>query len=334
MRSPYAVHVVERWDPRLDGALAQLPEMPSCPHELYRTLAASLPARERLLALVERDGEAVALLALRRQQRHWRLVTDGVVPSPAAPCVPGELLPALRALRRDIWVGAQDAPPPRGVPVSGAYAIQNYRMPATADFEAFWHETGMWGMIKRGRQSTRRFGIRVDEGPPAAEWTLRQWARRWQSQETRTLPQLLIAAEHLQRRGLYHTFRMFDGDEPIGGYNFQAVGPRLVFQTTWYDERYATRKVGARLFEYAFFWARDNGFDEIDIGGGHDYKALWAPPRGELWAYNLCPWPRSALKRARSLAASLARRSRPAAHNIGARRAPPAAVVVNQPPSA
>jgi len=332
MRSPYAVHVAERWDARLDAALAQLPETPSCPHDLYRALAGSLPARERLLALVERDGAPVALLALRQQQRHWRLVTDGVVPSPGAPSVPGELLSALSALGRDIWVGAQDAPPPRGVPVSGTYAIQAYRMPATADFEAFWHETGMWGMVKRGRESTKRFDIRVDEGPGAAEWTLRQWAQRWKSEETRTLPQLLVAADHLQRRGLYHTFRMFDGERPIAGYNFQAVGGRLVFQTTWYDEHYATRKVGARLFEYAFFWARDNGFDEIDIGGGHDYKALWAPPRGELWAYNLCPWPRVALKRARSLAALLVRRSRSAAHNIPLRHAPHAAAV-DQPPA-
>jgi hypothetical protein len=44
-----------------------------------------------------------------------------------------------------------------------------------------------------------------------------------------------------------------------------------------------------RLMDLGFYWARDMGFQKIDLGGSFDYKDKWAPENGEKWEFNICP---------------------------------------------
>ncbi|HWO93739.1 MAG TPA: hypothetical protein VNL92_03155, partial [Dehalococcoidia bacterium] len=98
----------DAWHPELDKALATLPEMPTCPHELFRMLMQNPIGARKQTALVTEDGRPVAVVGLRRKHRHWEPVPQDPSPRAVAPAAPGFLVPALRALDRDIWVWGFD----------------------------------------------------------------------------------------------------------------------------------------------------------------------------------------------------------------------------------
>ncbi len=278
----------DSWNEELDEALAVLPEMANAPHELYRLIARSKNGPRKRFVLASHDGAPVAIVGLRQIRRHWEQLGCGSMPGTTLPAVPGYEMPALAATGLDVWMNLLDEPPAPHDGVRLSYSIPAYRMDCADDEEAYWRETGFLRFVKAARRTAKKYQVEVD-APGTAAWTVNGWARRWQNHETDVAPDQIIAADYYLAHGRYHTFRMTLNGETIAGYTLFVDNGRLTGQSTFFDEKYRSDGVGTFLLDYVFKWAREAGYRQIDLGGGHGYKAKWAPENGEIWTYNVCP---------------------------------------------
>jgi GNAT superfamily N-acetyltransferase len=230
----------------------------------------------------------VAVVGVRRRSRHWELATRGVVAYCAMPALPKFLYPALAALRVDLWVYYQNRPPPDRF-AQTVDTMQTYRLDCKTDFEAHWKQTGLIRSIKRSRRLAERFTFEVD-APGSAAWAIRDWAAKWKhSPASVSAPDFLVAAEYLQARKLLHSFWLLDESTPVAGRIMYVDGDDLVLACTSYLEEYRQLGVGVRLFEQSSQWAARAGYATINLGGGHDYKAQWAPQGETIWTFNVAP---------------------------------------------
>lgn len=278
----------EAWHPVLDEALRELPEMENCPHELFRLLMASPSPIEKRSVLVCNRGRPVAVVGLRRRERHWELATRGVVAFCPMPALPEFLYSALAALRVDLWVYFQNSPPPERF-ARLVTPIQTYRLDCKTDLEAYWKHTGLIRTIKRSRRLAERFTFEVDS-PKSAAWTIRHWADTWKgSPATISAPDFLVAVEYLRARNLLHSFCLLDEGTPVAGRIMYVYGDSLVLACTSYLEEYRQVGVGIRLFDQSSQWAAKAGYTAVNLGGGHEYKAGWAPQGERIWTFNIAP---------------------------------------------
>jgi hypothetical protein len=286
----------DSWHPALDEALESLPEMETCPHELYRLLVKNPgPARKRV-ALVVEQGEPVAVVGLRQRGRYsWEPVTQWIVPGTVSPAKPGYLIPALEATRSDVWVAwwrMGDPPPPSRL-TRCLESTPTYRLHCSEDFERYWRDNGYFKTIRRIRNRCRDL-ILVINSPGSAEWIIRNWEARWRDSPTLADPSLadrILAAEYLENQGRYHTLLLLDGGTPAGGATMTVQHKDLIAGVLYREPQYHRFGVGDRLIDLSFTFAAENGFETFDIGGGHDYKKHWARQEGERWWFNLCPEP-------------------------------------------
>jgi len=293
-----------RWHPIIDDALQELPEMDTCPHELFRLLMESRASVPKRIALVTDAGRPVAVVGLRRRQHHWEPIPQGVVPHALAVARDEHLFPALASLKVNLRIPywQQDQPPPRCA--RDVIEIPVHKMDCTVSMEPYWRTTGHLKTIKSARNRTRGFTLEVD-APGAAEWTIKQWADRWgvnRLQTTSTTPDLLVAARFDQSRGRYHSFRLMDGDNPVAGCTFVVYKRELSLVRTIYRLEYNLASPGHRLLELVHDWARIAGYSQIDIGGGQHYKAKTAPESGILSGFNICPLHIAIARQSRSVA--------------------------------
>jgi ribosomal protein S18 acetylase RimI-like enzyme len=99
----------DSWDHVLDNALRELPEMESCPHELFRLTMQSPSSMWKRTALVTEGDRAVAVVGLRQEGKHWVPAMQDIVPGAIAPAREGSLSRSLRALGVDVRVGDRPA---------------------------------------------------------------------------------------------------------------------------------------------------------------------------------------------------------------------------------
>ncbi|HEY7802183.1 MAG TPA: GNAT family N-acetyltransferase [Dehalococcoidia bacterium] len=307
----------DAWHSGLDRALAELPEMPSCPHELFRRLALQTSGAEKRFILTLDAGSPVAIAGLRRHHRHWRPMCEEIAPGAVFPAVAGYVVPALKASGLDIWVSYLDSPPPQAQ-TRAIHALPRFSMPCGMDYERFWHETGQWGLVKWARRSGRRYTFEVD-APGAAADTIERSIQRWSGtagSQDAIRADMLIAAAHYGRTGQLKAFRLLHDGTPIAGHNFFVDGGRLLFQSTWHAAEYRKSSPGTRLLDLVMWWARESGYDEVDLGGGHGYKARWAPCAGHLWGFNVSPRHTYEVKRLARVAARTALIARDGARGL------------------
>ena len=275
------------WNAELDEALLALPEMDNASHELYRLVARNSSGTQKHFSLVTHDGAPVAVVGLRQRQRHWEQLGCGILPGTTIPATAGYEIPAMAASGLDIWMKLIDEEPAASG-LRSLFSIPVRRMNCSDDAEHYWHESGLWGMVKSARRRTKKYSVEVD-APGAAAWTINQWAQKWRTQETEIGRDLVVAAEYYQTHGRYHTFRLVLDGTPVAGNTFFVANGRLIYQTTFFDDTYKRDAVGTRLLDFVFQWAADAGYRQIDLGGGHEYKTMWAPENGRIWSYNVCP---------------------------------------------
>jgi len=272
----------------LDEALRELPEMENCPHELFRLLMSNPSPVAKKSVLVCNRGRPVAVVGLRRRERHWELATRGVVSYCLAPALPEFLYPALAALRVDLWVYWQNRPPPDRV-AHTVTPVQTYRLDCKTDFEAYWKQTGLIRSIRRSRRVAERFTFEVDS-PRSAAWTIRHWADRWKDVSASvSAPDFLVTAEYLQASHRLHSFCLLEEGTPVSGRIMFVDGDGLVLACTSYLEEYRQLGVGIRLFDQSSQWATKAGYATISLGGGDAYKAQWAPQGETIWTFNIAP---------------------------------------------
>jgi hypothetical protein len=294
----------DSWHPSLDVALQSLPEMETCPHELFRMLAGQHGAEQKRLALVTEKGEPVAVVGLRRISKRYRyeLVTWVIVPDSVFPAKPGYHLPALEALGVEVIVGWRrmaSAPPP-SLLMRDHERMPVHQMTCLDNFEEYWRtaESGHWNTIKRSRKRCKDFTFAVN-APGAADWTIRNWGKVWNIDPVLVEDSLMIA-KYFEECGKFFTLLLLDQEKPLAGHTFIPHGNCLVWEHTYRDPEYDSLGVGTRLMDLAFSWAVESGFDAIDLGGQHSYKSRWAPENGEVSIFTICPEPLFQMKQLQS----------------------------------
>ena len=285
-----AVRWFNGWTTALDEALEELPESAECPHELLISLMRNPSSARKCAALVTKDNRPVALIALRRiGVARWDLIGGGgVSPRFLAPAVDGYFFPALSALGVSVHVATQPQPPPnRWVQSVEAHPV--FRIALTSNFEAYWKMSGHLKTVRQARNRTQDFVFELD-GPGAAEWTIRGWANQWRGRYTVSEDDLVLAAAYYRNCGRFHTIRLLEGGEPVSGNTFLVYGRTLLAISTFTRPEYRKLKAGTRALDMVFDWAASTGFQEIDLGVGHDYKSRWAPSSGTRWSFDVRPW--------------------------------------------
>jgi GNAT superfamily N-acetyltransferase len=284
----------DEWHPELDEALRGLPEADVLPHELFRQLMETSDRRVRRLILILDRGDPVAVAGLRNRWGSWEPVTHWILPGVLFPIREGYLscvLPALGVRLRLAWWRFEGPPPP----MRGMRYVESeptYAMKLSEDFEKYWRQTSVFDNVRNIRNRCRGFRLEIN-ADGSAEWTIRHWEAKWRPEKAPERPDLaerLLAAEYLQRRGRYYTLSMYDRDRIIAGLAFIVHCNWAVAHTNYRDPAYDRHGVMTRLMDLSFSWARDMGFDGIDLGGSYEYKRKWAPLSGQKWTFIVSPY--------------------------------------------
>ncbi len=236
-------------------------------------------------------GAPVAVIALRRHKHHWEPATAGVAPRAVAPAQPGRIAEALAALGLNIRMEGWAGPLPPTVPVHDVAKLTVFRIATSTDFEAYWRATGHWAVVKPARRQSRAFEFAVD-APDAIEWILGRWEERWRddpARETSRINDMLLASHFYAGRGQMRSFLLLDGDRPVAGNTFFVHNDEMILQCVARDPDYARAGVGTRCMDLTFQWAAEHGPAMINLGGGHEYKAGWAPADGTRAAFSIRP---------------------------------------------
>jgi hypothetical protein len=293
-RGSYHVVSFSDWRPELDAALLTLPDMGSCPHELFRILATNAgPATKRILLVLEKDSP-LAIVALRQRHDDWVPVTHYHLPGALFPVQPGRIGEAAAVLGVDLFLAwwRQPAAPPEIANARVIRSMPTFKMTCGSDIEAFWRERGHFNDVKRMRKRCEQFQIVLDF-PDGMEWVTRKWEEKWRFSDAAPAPDLedrLLSARYLEKKQLHHTVIVLEGDRPIAGNTYIVHGDELTWMYTYRAPGYDHFGLGHRLLDFSFDWATRAGYRKIDLGGGHDhFKSKWGPRDGTKWEIRICP---------------------------------------------
>ncbi len=295
------------WHPALGEALEVLPEADSCPHELYSLLIQNPGPTRKRTALITDQGIPVALAAMRQVGRYrWEPITQWIIPGLVFPSRSEYLIPGLEALGVDVSVAwwRMDSAPPSSRLMRSLESAPVHRMRCSDDFEQYWRQTRHLKTVRQKRDRCKEFTPAINL-PGSAEWVIRNWDTKWRDDPTTVSTSLLdriMVAKDLESRGQHHTLVLLDRDNPIAGVTAVVHRNDLVATVICRDPKYDWHGVGFRLLDLLFYFAVENGFDTVDIGGGQEYKKKLAPVSGERWSFRLCPGYLNAAKRVASSA--------------------------------
>jgi ribosomal protein S18 acetylase RimI-like enzyme len=281
----------DRWYPVLDNALHELPEMPNCPHELFRTVMQNPGPTRKRIALVTEGPDPLAVVGLRQKGKYWLPVMQEIIPECIAPARDGFLFPALRALGVEVRIADWPIPPPRSARASSVMAVPVFSIHCQSDYEGYWRKSHYMETIRKARKRTEAFTFEVDR-PGSAALIIAKWAEKWRDhpdQQTIIASDLVVAADYCQQRNRWHSFLLLDGDVAAAGATFPVHGNDLLGAVIFRDKRYNWQSAGNRLMDLITQWAAEHGFAKYELGGWYDYKAKCGPQDGEHWDFRICP---------------------------------------------
>jgi hypothetical protein len=288
------IKIYEDWQPELDEVLEYLPEADILPHELFRLLMKlPNPGRKQIILVTER-GEPVALAGVRNRWGFWEPVTQWIVPGVLFPVKEGRLSRVLPALGLHLYVGwwRWPGPPPMTKWTGRVESHPAYGMSCSEDFEVHWRKSSLLKNIRTTGNRCRGFELKVNKAN-STEWIIRNWDQKWRGAQGigqgPDVTEKLLTAEYLQKKGLYYSLLLLDRDEPVAGGTYLIHRNEVVAHCSYRNPKYDWHGGMNRLLEMQFFWARDMGFDGIDLGGTFDYKKRWAPERGQYMIFTVCP---------------------------------------------
>lgn len=282
----------EAWHPDLDAAQRLLPEMETCPPELYKELIELRDERPKRTALVTEGGNPVAVIGLKYESSGWRPVTTWLVPEAVFPAANEYLLAALAALRIPVFVAwwRQRVPPPAaGFLIDHIHATPTHHLSCAAGFEAYWRQSGLERDIARARKKCAHLRFEVNM-VGADEWAITNWAKRWSTPGSSHFAESIeriAVSRYWTKRGRQFTFALLDGDRLAAADVCFAHRGDIVGQIHYRDPAFEKYSVGTRLIEGVHRWAAESGFAGQDFGGGHAYKKRWAPESGIRWEFTL-----------------------------------------------
>ncbi|HTR21208.1 MAG TPA: GNAT family N-acetyltransferase [Gemmatimonadales bacterium] len=288
-RAGLTVHDVAPSSPEFQAALRALPETPLRPVELYQQLFEPRSDTPKWALLFEERGVPVAAIGARFVWDRWEPLTHWIVPGIPFPVRTADYSRVLQAVGLPLAVagwrcGAPPALGPRAAVTTGA----THGAPTATDFEAYWKASGHLHTVRQARARCGRFQLVVDP-PGGAAWVIRNSGAKWREPAGVTEDRV-VAAEWLERQRRYHTLMLLEGERRIAGLTFLVDGCDVVSHHTFRDPGFERLKVGTYLTDQAFAWARSAGFENIDLGGGFDYKIRWVPTAGQKYSLRLTPW--------------------------------------------
>jgi len=286
------------WSRVLDDALAQLPELSSCTHDVYRTLAVPRGDVRKKFVLVTRGDTPAAVVALRSGRDCWEPVTTWIVPGipfPHAGVAVRDILHAIALPLTVAWWRCS-APPPASRRIVAGPPEPTYRLPAAFDAEAHWRASSLWADIEKARRRCAAFRVVTDE-PGANAWVIRNWGRAWNVAPPH-VEDTLAAAELRTTLGTYHNLTVYDGDRRIAGATHLTDGGDLVGQAMYRDADYERASLGTFVIDRVFAWCVAQRFSGLDFGGSAAYKERWAPAGGQKYTVNVMPLSERVARRA------------------------------------
>jgi hypothetical protein len=284
------VHWFHAWEPVLDDALSALPEQPTSPHALVRELATSPSALPKRTALVTEGDDVVAVVPLRKHPHGWEPVTQWLVPGAVAPAQSGMVVPALVALNTRLvvaWWRMGDRPLHRHV--RRVRSVPVHRL-AVDQREQYWRRSKQLQNVNSARRKCAHLSLRVNH-PGDEEWVIRGWDSRWRDGGAAdpTLGDRILAARHLREAGVLRCLALTLDDQPVAGSTNFVHEQTLTAGLLHRDLDVGSVPTGVRLIDELFALAEQEGLDEVDLGGGHDYKGKWAPVGGHRYEFVVEP---------------------------------------------
>ena len=290
----------DAWHPALDEALQSLPEMETCPHELFRLLTQNPGSAPKKTALVTKHGTPVAIIPLRAQGRRTYEVPARMILGGVFPTKPEFLILALEALRSAVWVSWQrmQSPPPPSRLIRYQKATPVHVIRFSEDYERYWRESGHFKNLRNKRNRCKDFNLAVNS-PGSAEWTIKNSVDRWRDHTESTArgsvdwiaSDWTVFAEYWERQGRHFTLLMLDHGTPIAGSTLMVHHNDAVGGLIYRDPEYESYGIGTRLLDLTVSFAAESGYDTLDMGATYKYKSDWAPQSGEIWHFQLCPEP-------------------------------------------
>jgi hypothetical protein len=248
---------------------------------------------QKQTALVMDRGEPVAVAAVRHHKTHFEPITQWLTPGLIFPVKPGYLPRVLDFLGVDLWVGwwRLGAAPTGMKKLRSSAQTNTYRFDLSQDVEAYWRKTGHFKSVRLYRNRCKGYDLGINL-PGAREWTIRNWAAKWHHTSESPMIGLndrLLVSEYLENAGRYFTFTLSDNDEFIAGATISIHKDDMVAGVNFRNLDYDKHGVGNFIIEHTFLWGADAGYKIFDLGGGHAYKAHWAPEEGQHWLINVSP---------------------------------------------
>lgn len=296
MNRGWRVRWFNKWEYVLDEALDRLPEHPQWPNTLLRILFEAPGSVPKKVALVL-DGDApIALVGLRyRGSNTWEPLTNYIVPGFLIVGKQELTTPVLMNLPTSLqlawWRMPIEAPSPALRTVRAFKVSPTHILPVTEDPEVYWRRSHYLDSVRRARRKSAHFEFAVN-APGALQWTIRNWEAKWRgdaASQRSDLADRLVADEFLQMRGQHVTFALLDGDQLIAGDACVVDNGDLVSLVTYRRPEYRAYYLGHALTDRMVAWAKQSGFQRLDLGGGFDYKNQLAPVGGQKVELLICP---------------------------------------------
>jgi GNAT superfamily N-acetyltransferase len=297
------------WHPKLDDALQELPEMESCPHELFKLLIVDPDSVPKKTVLFTEKDEPVAIASLHRVGRQSYELSTWMIPGALFPVKPGYLISALEALHRDVVITwhRMDDPPPSSPLIRYMQSTSLHVIRFSNDYESYWRENEYFKTIRNKRNRCKDFDMTVNS-PGAMEWTIRNAAEKWRHDPTtimrvlddQTVSDGITFAKYWEEHGRHFTLLMHDRGKPIGGATMFVHRNCAIGGLIYRDPEYEHYGIGVRLIDLCISFAAEAGFDALDLGGSAGYKTHWAPQNEESFVFGLCPEPLFRAKQAYS----------------------------------
>ena len=277
------------WNQTLDDALAVLPPLATCPHDLFRALAEQRGDVSKVNVLVCRRDRPLAVLALRSTGGPWEPVTMWITPGLPFPFAHTGVLPILRAVGLPMNFAWWRCPgePPRSRRVVTSAPELTYRLPCDADPETHWRKTSLLHNVRNARRRCESFSVAADV-PGAYEWVIRNWGLAWRV-APHHVEDMLLAARMRVAQGRYHSLVVYDNDRAIAGATEIEDDGDLVGQAVFRDPDYERHSLGTFVIDRLFAWAVERGFKGLDFGGTASYKERWAPVGGRKFTVSVMP---------------------------------------------
>lgn len=278
----------DSWDPAIDEALKAFPEDEDFPWELAKILAECGSGRKKRIWVVMSGGSPVAVAPLRKLNAFaWQPVAQYILPGATFATSNDNVFPITQSLglniRLALWRTSYGVPSDRRI--YRCTTTPTFGICCSQDLESHWKSTDIWRHLRSARNKWKHLTLK-ENAPGCTEWVISNWAKKWGVPDDETRDRI-AAARFLEERGKHFSLTLFDGDDAVAGQTCLSHRGEMIGQCIY--RTHERGGIGNRLLHLTFCWAQEKGFRAIDIGGGHDYKSKFAPPRGERHELTISP---------------------------------------------